>query len=135
MDTRRIRTVIGRTVKSFDDSRATLGVIHVVSHTGVRITSSFVDSNEQVQRCGRRMSVHGMTHDACTRQDEIHSSSSSSSSSATAPPLVLNTSILACILALRCSRVRRVVEYFLLSAFQSFALSVGLKVGSSRMAA
>ena len=64
MDTRRIRTVIGGTVKSYDELRATLGVIHVVSSTGVCIMSSFVDRNEQVQMCGRGLSVHGMTHDA-----------------------------------------------------------------------
>ena len=37
--------------------------------------------------------------------------------------------------SLRCSRVSLGVLYFLLSATQSFDLSVGLKVGSSRMAA
>lgn len=37
--------------------------------------------------------------------------------------------------SLRCSRVSLGDLYFLLSADQSFDLSVGLKVGSSRMAA
>lgn len=37
--------------------------------------------------------------------------------------------------ALRCSSVSLGVLYFLLSAAQSFDFSVGLKVGSSRMAA
>ena len=46
-----------------------------------------------------------------------------------------NASIFSWMRCLRCSRVSFGVWYFLLSAAQSFVFSVGLKVGSSRMAA
>jgi hypothetical protein len=47
MDTTRHRTVIGGTVKPYDEVRATSGVIHAVSSTWVCIMSSFVDRSEQ----------------------------------------------------------------------------------------
>lgn len=45
-----------------------------------------------------------------------------------------NAAIFSWMRSLRCSKVSLGVLYFLLSATQSFVLSVGLKVGSSRMA-
>ena len=43
MDTRRHRTVIGGTVNSYDEVRATVGVIRAVSSTWVCIMTSFVN--------------------------------------------------------------------------------------------